>query len=80
MNRAQRGALWTIRCYQHATAHRMSPCRYFPSCSEYAAEAISTHGTVRGGALALRRLGRCHPLGGFGFDPVPAPRGPEVHP
>ena len=42
-----------------------------PSCSEYAAEAIATHGAVRGGALAARRLLRCHPWGGSGYDPVP---------
>jgi uncharacterized protein len=45
-------------------------CRFVPSCSEYAAEAITTHGVFRGGWMALRRLMRCHPLGGRGFDPV----------
>ncbi|MDE2802601.1 MAG: membrane protein insertion efficiency factor YidD [Chloroflexota bacterium] len=46
-------------------------CRYLPTCSEYAEEAIEAHGAVRGGWLALRRLARCTPWGGHGFDPVP---------
>jgi putative membrane protein insertion efficiency factor len=46
-------------------------CRYLPTCSEYAAEALVRHGPWKGGALALTRLCRCHPLGGSGYDPVP---------
>ncbi|MCL4433593.1 MAG: membrane protein insertion efficiency factor YidD [Actinobacteria bacterium] len=46
-------------------------CRYIPSCSEYAITAISTHGVVRGWWMAIRRVLRCRPGGGFGFDPVP---------
>jgi hypothetical protein len=46
-------------------------CRYQPSCSAYALEAIETHGVTRGYALALKRIGRCHPWGGAGYDPVP---------
>lgn len=46
-------------------------CRFTPTCSEYAAEAITRHGTVRGMLLGLYRLLRCHPLGGHGLDPVP---------
>jgi uncharacterized protein len=65
--------LRTINLYQRLTAHRSSPCRYVPSCSEYAREALELHGAARGGWLATRRLARCHPFGGFGFDPVPAP-------
>jgi putative membrane protein insertion efficiency factor len=46
-------------------------CRFAPSCSHYAEEALACHGLLRGGLLALRRLLRCHPWGGEGFDPVP---------
>jgi uncharacterized protein len=67
-----RGLLRSINLYQRLTAHRPSPCRYIPSCSEYAREAVGSHGAGRGSWLAVRRLARCHPLGGFGFDPVPA--------
>ncbi|MHB8383972.1 MAG: membrane protein insertion efficiency factor YidD [Candidatus Binataceae bacterium] len=47
-------------------------CRFEPSCSNYAALAIKRHGIVRGGAMAAKRLARCHPLGAHGYDPVPA--------
>jgi putative membrane protein insertion efficiency factor len=48
-----------------------SGCRFEPTCSSYFLEAVETHGAVRGGWLGLRRLGRCHPWGGQGHDPVP---------
>jgi putative membrane protein insertion efficiency factor len=51
-------------------------CRFLPTCSDYAAEALILHGPVRGGLLAVRRLCRCQPFGGGGFDPVP-PRAPK---
>ncbi len=60
-----------VRAYQTARSGRLSPCRFVPSCSEYAAEAIECHGAARGTWLAARRLARCHPLGGWGSDPVP---------
>lgn len=46
-------------------------CRFQPSCSEYMAGAVMQHGALRGTALGLRRLARCHPFGGYGVDPVP---------
>ena len=46
-------------------------CRFTPTCSEYAVESIRAHGAVKGSWLALKRVARCHPLGGDGFDPVP---------
>jgi putative membrane protein insertion efficiency factor len=60
-----------IRLYQLARAGRPSPCRYQPTCSVYALEALERHGARRGAWIAARRLGRCHPWGGAGVDPVP---------
>lgn len=48
-------------------------CRYLPTCSEYALEALSKHGALKGSGLTIRRLARCHPWGGSGLDPVPEP-------
>lgn len=65
--------------YQAATFYRPSPCRYWPTCSAYAREALEVHGAARGSWLALRRLLRCNPWGGFGPDPVPEPQ-PRAEP
>lgn len=61
-----------IHAYQWGIAPVMAPrCRFLPSCSEYALEAIAQHGAFRGAWLTVRRLVRCHPWGGHGYDPVP---------
>ena len=59
------------RLYRATAAWRTPRCRYLPTCSTYAVEAIETHGAWRGGLLALRRVGRCHPWRDGGLDPVP---------
>ena len=64
--------LLLIRLYQVVTPPVFrGACRHHPTCSDYAREAIARHGVWRGGWLALARLGRCHPLGSAGYDPVP---------
>lgn len=64
-------ALGAIRTYQLARTGRVSPCRFTPTCSQYALEAVELHGLRHGLALTARRLGRCRPGGPFGADPVP---------
>jgi uncharacterized protein len=66
-----RAAIAVVRVYQAARGTRPSPCRFVPSCSEYAVESLERHGLVRGGMFAIRRLGRCRPFGRYGADPVP---------
>jgi hypothetical protein len=67
-----------VRGYQLLVSPLLPPaCRFLPTCSEYAAEAIERHGAWRGIILASRRLARCHPWGGSGYDPVPEPGGLE---
>jgi uncharacterized protein len=63
-----------VRAYQLIVSPLLPPsCRFLPTCSEYAAEAIERHGALHGVGLALWRLARCHPWGGSGYDPVPGP-------
>lgn len=69
-----------IRFYQLALSPLVGPaCRFHPSCSQYALEAVSRFGVLRGGWLAVRRLARCHPFNPGGFDPVPPPAAPCTH-
>jgi putative membrane protein insertion efficiency factor len=78
VNAAQHILIAGVRLYRRvlspALALAFGPlarCRYTPSCSEYALEAVRAHGALEGSWLALKRLGRCHPWGGCGYDPVP---------
>jgi len=76
-------ARWAVRLvslpivvYRYLVSPLIGPCcRFLPTCSDYALEAVATHGVLRGGWLAVCRFARCHPWGGDGYDPVP-PSGP----
>jgi putative membrane protein insertion efficiency factor len=61
-----------IKLYQYLLSPMLgASCRYTPTCSQYGIEAIKKHGAFKGGWLTLKRIGRCHPWGGHGHDPVP---------
>ncbi len=61
-----------IRIYQKTLANLVGgQCRFHPSCSEYGIESLRRHGAIKGSLLTVRRIGRCHPWGGSGHDPVP---------
>jgi uncharacterized protein len=61
-----------IRFYQYAISPYLAPaCRFTPTCSHYGVESVKKHGAFKGGWLTLKRIGRCHPWGGSGYDPVP---------
>lgn len=65
--------LFPIRAYRYLLSPVLGTnCRFEPSCSCYAHEAVVTHGALKGGLLSMRRLLRCHPFAGHGFDPVPS--------
>jgi putative membrane protein insertion efficiency factor len=68
---AARLLILPIRGWQLVSRWLPPRCRFFPSCSQYAVEAITVHGAVRGSGLAVRRVGRCHPWHDGGLDPVP---------
>ena len=78
MNAAQHILIFGVRCYRYVLSPAknlvfgpLGRCRFTPSCSEYALAALSHHGALAGSWLALKRIGRCHPWGGCGHDPVP---------
>lgn len=79
MSLATRSLHWLIRVYQTAVSGRPSPCRYIPTCSSYALDALEQRGFFTGSWLTIRRLARCHPWGGSGWDPVPVPDGCDHH-
>ncbi len=64
--------LFLIKAYKTLISPILPPsCRYLPTCSDYGIQAIQKHGPFKGGWLALKRISRCHPWGGHGYDPVP---------
>lgn len=69
----------SIDWYQKAREGRPSPCRFTPSCSEYAKQAVEQYGAGRGTWLSVRRLSRCRPFGPSGFDPIPEPHNHVDH-
>jgi putative membrane protein insertion efficiency factor len=73
MSAAARALHGVVRFYQRLFGWRPTPCRYLPTCSNYALDALEGHGALKGSWLTARRLGRCHPWGGHGWDPVPEP-------
>ncbi|HAM71009.1 MAG TPA: membrane protein insertion efficiency factor YidD [Verrucomicrobiales bacterium] len=85
MNPAQQALSVGLRLYKAAVSPLLVAlfgpggwgCRYLPTCSEYALQAVAEHGAMRGTWLSIRRLGRCHPWGGCGCDPVPTPSHPR---
>lgn len=75
---ASRVLIVAVRAYQWVIAPLFpGNCRYEPTCSHYAVEALRVHGPARGAWLSVRRILRCNPWGGAGYDPVPAPACPE---
>ena len=71
---AARVLVWGVLVYRRVLSPLLPPsCRFEPTCSRYAVEALCVHGAVRGTWLTLRRLVRCRPGGGSGYDPVPLP-------
>ena len=72
--------IWIVRAYKLVLSPMLGQnCRFYPSCSSYAIDALQTHGALRGSWLAARRLGRCHPWNEGGVDPVPPARHKHPH-
>lgn len=72
MNIGQKVLIGLIKVYQYTISPLLgSPCRFYPSCSVYAVEAIAKHGVLKGFILTVKRLGKCHPFHPGGYDPVP---------
>jgi putative membrane protein insertion efficiency factor len=64
--------IWLIKIYQFGISPMLGPkCRFTPTCSQYAVEALKKHGLLKGGWLAVKRISKCHPGGSSGYDPVP---------
>ena len=64
--------IFIIKIYQFIVSPLIGQnCRYLPTCSEYAIESLKSHGLLRGSFFAIRRISKCHPFGGHGFDPIP---------
>ena len=64
-------AVFTVNVYKVLFSWKRPSCRYLPTCSDYALTALKTHGIIYGGYLSIKRILRCHPWGGHGYDPVP---------
>lgn len=72
MNFLSKALIALVRFYQRGISPMLPPaCRYTPTCSQYMVEAILKHGALKGLYLGIRRILRCHPWGGYGYDPVP---------
>ncbi|WP_448520240.1 membrane protein insertion efficiency factor YidD [Rhodoflexus sp.] len=68
----KRFVIFLLRIYQAAISPLYpASCRFVPTCSEYMVQAVEKHGIIKGFLLGLRRIGRCHPWGGSGYDPIP---------
>jgi len=68
--------IWLILIYQRLISPLVGPCcRFHPTCSEYAKTALESHGLIKGICLTIKRVSKCNPLGGSGFDPVPGVEG-----
>lgn len=64
-------SIWLIRQYQKIPGSWHANCRFYPTCSDYAIEALTNYGFFKGWFLSVKRILRCNPFGGFGYDPVP---------